>query len=262
MQKPLEIIREQGAEAAAAAAGEALNQLLADNAEKPVLLLLSAGSALGLLDYVSAKSIGEHLTVAMLDERFSTDEKINNFEQLQKTDFYAVAFGAEANFFGSLPRIIPQGAVRGTPRIIPQGAIRGVPRPGETMDGLAQRMEKNLRTWKTENPRGKIIATFGMGSDGHTAGIFPFADKKKFDKLFSSDNWMVAYDAGDKHQYHLRVTATLTFIKLVDIGIACVCGPDKKDKLNELISGKPAVNELPAAAWHEIKNVKIFTDLK
>ncbi len=52
----IKTIRESSREAAAAAAGEALNQLLADSAEKPILLLLSAGSALGMLDYVSAKN--------------------------------------------------------------------------------------------------------------------------------------------------------------------------------------------------------------
>lgn len=187
MKNELTINQEPGSEAAAAAAGEALNNFLAENRETPVLLMLSAGSALSLLDYVGQKSLGENLTVAVLDERFSTDEKTNNFARLQHTDFYAMAMEVEVSFFGSLPR------------------------PGETMHDLAARMEKNLRTWKSENPHGIIVATLGMGKDGHTAGIFPFSDAEGFNKMFAGENWVAICDVGAKHEFHLRVTATAFF---------------------------------------------------
>lgn len=227
-------------EAAAAAAGEALNNLLLENSQIPILLLLSGGSAFSLLDYVNAKNTGEHLTVAMLDERFSADEKINNFAQLQKTDFYALAFAAGSNFFGSLPR------------------------PGETLDNLARRMENNLRQWHAENPKGIILATLGMGPDGHTAGIFPFPENpEKFRQLFESQNWTAAYDAQNNNLHGLRITATVEFFKLIDFGLVYVCGEEKEPKLKELLTGKIlATNLLPANAWHEVGQVKIFTDLE
>ncbi len=171
------------------------------------------------------------------------------------------------------------------------------PGPGKPWTALAQRMEKNLRAWKNQNPQGKIIATLGIGADGHTAGIFPFADnsstflldikprgknnfythsspklaagysvkvldKKEFDRLFNGDNWVIAYDAKDKHQYNLRVTATLTFIKLIDIGIAYVCGVTKKTSSMSSLPANRPLTQFPAAAWHEIKSIKIFTDIK
>jgi 6-phosphogluconolactonase/glucosamine-6-phosphate isomerase/deaminase len=159
----IKIKKYASAEEAAAAAGESLNQLLADNKDKPVLLMLSAGSALSVLDYVSQIPLTENLTVSVLDERFSQVAGVNNFLQLQKKDFYADAVSAGCSFFGTVPRL------------------------NESMQSLARRWEDNLRKWENDNPQGTIIATLGMGPDGHTAGIFVFPeDEKKFKDLFQS----------------------------------------------------------------------------
>lgn len=130
------------------------------------------------------------------------------------------------------------------------------------MQELAARWEKNLRAWKQENPTGLIMATLGMGPDGHTAGIFQFDDKKEFDGLFNGESWITGYDAAGKHQYNLRITTTLTFLKLIDIGLGYVCGLDKKNKLDELVANQSLVNKFPAMFWREIKQIKIFTDLE
>jgi 6-phosphogluconolactonase/glucosamine-6-phosphate isomerase/deaminase len=139
----MQIQRLNSKDEATAAAGEYLNALLIENKKYPILLMLSAGSALSILDFVGDSAIGENLTISILDERYSLDPKINNFHQLQQTDFYTLAFAAEASFFGTLPR------------------------PDDTQDSLAQRWEKNLRNWREENPKGVVIATLGMGADGH-----------------------------------------------------------------------------------------------
>lgn len=224
--------------AAAAEAGETLNQALLDNKQRPVLLMLSGGSALSLLDYVGQSGLGENLTVTMLDERFSRDPEINNFAQLQKTDFYNDALAAGASFFGTLPR------------------------DGETLAELAKRWEANLKNWAEENPGGTILATLGMGPDGHTAGIFPFDDEKKFNALFNFGGWVVAYDADSKSKYAERLTVSLTFFKLIGLGLAFVCGPEKQEKFKLLVHNRLSPHTLPAVAWREIKDVRVFTDLK
>ena len=230
---------EASAEAAAAAAGEALNDLLTKNGRQPLLLLLSGGSSLGLLDFVNARSKGEQLTVAMLDERFSHDPEISNFAQMQRTDFYQLASEANANFFGSMPR------------------------PGETSGQLAERLQTNLRTWRQKNSQGKIIATLGLGPDGHTAGMFPYPeDSYAFKQLFEGEDWVTSYQAATKNIFPDRITATVTLLKEVDVGLAYVCGAEKQAKLKELLAGQttePA--RLPAMSWHEIKQVTIYTDL-
>jgi 6-phosphogluconolactonase/glucosamine-6-phosphate isomerase/deaminase len=223
---------------AAASAGEALNNLLLENIKSPILLLVSAGSAFEILEYVGEKVMSENLTVCMLDDRFSENPEVNNFLQLQKLDFYTLALSKDVNFFGTLPR------------------------PNEKITELAERFEGNLKNWRKENPNGLIVATFGMGADGHTAGIFPESDEKKFANLMKNESWVIGYNVGDKDKYSERVTTTLTFFKEIDFGIGFVCGEDKKLKFNELQQGGTSVNLLPALSWHSIKNLQIFTDIK
>jgi 6-phosphogluconolactonase/glucosamine-6-phosphate isomerase/deaminase len=183
--------------------------------------------------------LGANLSITVLDERFSQDPEINNFLQLQKTDFYKDAFEAEASFFGT------------------------VPRNGEGMEDLCQRWKKNLKTWRKENPNGLIAATLGMGQDGHTAGIFPFPeDPMKFDRLFNNQEWTVAYNATGKNPHPQRVTTTLTFLKTIDFGFAFVAGAEKQKVFDQLTSADVKTTELPAAVWHEMKNVKVFTPLE
>jgi 6-phosphogluconolactonase/glucosamine-6-phosphate isomerase/deaminase len=217
--------------------GYELNRLLEDCNMEPVLLMVSAGSAFALLDGVNMENVSENLTVSVLDERFSTDSKINNFLQLQQTQFYKQALDAGTNFIGTLPR------------------------PGETKEQMASRWEKTLRAWRDENPDGKIIVTLGMGTDGHTAGIMPFPeDAMKFSQLFKSKNWITAYDAQNKNPHALRVTTTITFFPQIDNAVALVCGEQKKLKLKELATGAFNVNVLPAQVWNKIKNVVLLTD--
>ncbi|HYV33561.1 MAG TPA: hypothetical protein VE973_01820, partial [Candidatus Limnocylindria bacterium] len=121
MENKFELLRQADKESAAAEAGEYLNLKLLDSKKTPVLLLLSGGSAFEILNYIGPSALGPNLTVSVLDERFSLDEKVNNFAQLQKTDFYKDALDAEASFFGTFPR------------------------PNETIEQLAQRWEANLK---------------------------------------------------------------------------------------------------------------------
>jgi 6-phosphogluconolactonase/glucosamine-6-phosphate isomerase/deaminase len=235
----LRIFRQPNPQSATAEAGEHLNAILAENKKLPILLMLSGGFALTIMDYVGQAVLGENLTVSVLDERFSTDPEVNNFLQLQKTDFYKDAFEAEASFFGTLPR------------------------NGESPEALRQRWDKNLKTWRQENPKGLIVATLGMGPDGHTAGIFPFPENPiKFDGLFNNQEWTVAYNAAGKNKYPERVTSTLTFLKMIDYGFALVCGRDKQEKFVQLTSHKIKTADLPAIIWHKMKNVRVFTPLE
>jgi 6-phosphogluconolactonase/glucosamine-6-phosphate isomerase/deaminase len=239
MHNHLQIFRQSDSVSAAAEAGEHLNGFLTENKKMPILLMLSGGSCLSIIDYVGQTALGANLTVSVLDERFSQDPEINNFLQMQKTDFYKDAFEAEASFFGT------------------------VPRNGESAEDLRQRWDKNLKTWRTENPRGLIAATLGMGQDGHTAGIFPFPENpSEFNRMFGGEAWTVSYNTDNKNKYPERITTTLTFLKMVDFGFAFVAGAEKKETFDRLTSADVKTAELPATIWREIKSVKVFTNLK
>lgn len=235
----MDIQKFSNANDAAAAAGQALNNLLTSAKDQPVLLMLAAGSSLAILKEINPDLLAANLKISMLDERFSLDSKINNFLQLQQTRFYRTAEFAECGFIGTAAR------------------------PGESREEFAARWEKSLRQWKLENPEGKIFATFGMGPDGHIAGIFPYPeDAAKFDGLFMGNEWLTAYSATGKHQYPERVTATPAFFKLINAATAYITGQEKQAVFDRLKKKQNSAFELPAMFFWEIKNLEIFTDLQ
>lgn len=223
-----------------------ISTLLSDYHKKgiPVLFLLSGGSALKLLDGINTSFLGPNITIGVLDERYSTNPIINNFAQVMETNLYKEAKKAKCLFIDT--RILL----------------------GEKQDELRTRFEKSLKEWKRANLIGKIIITQGIGPDGHTSGILPFPeDPTGFINKFRDPNvWVQAYDAVGKNQYALRVTTTLSFLKLVDISIVFVCGPDKIDALKNALEPssqdkEAALAKTPARIINEMKEVFIFTDI-
>ena len=235
----MEIFHAKTREDAAEAAADALNNFLKTNDKTAVLLLVSGGSALSVLDFVEETLLGENLTISVADERFSADPQLNNFAQLQTTAFYELAQEKGANFIGTLPR------------------------PGETLAQLSQRFETALKNWRQANPQGKIFAVLGMGPDGHTAGIFAFPqDPQYFQELFSGGNWVVGYDNQGQKPPKDRVTVTLTFFKQIDQAAVLVSGKEKQTALNALRAEQGQPHQTPALALKEIRAWEIFTELE
>ena len=212
------------------AATETLNQLFGETSQ-PILFLSSGGSSLELLDGLS---LGDHVTVSVLDERYSNDPTINNFSQL-------MTHRISAKFIDT--------------RI----------KEGESIQELAQRFEKELREWKNANPNGTIVITQGMGSDGHTAGMMPYPESHPiFQNLFeNSHRWVVGYDATkEKNEYPLRVTVTMPFLQeVVDHSIVYLTGENKTEAFKRTLDSQGKLWETPARIIREMKDVKIFTDI-
>jgi len=219
-------------------ASQCLEKILIENSGKKILLLLSGGSALSLLSF-NTKCLGNHLTIGVLDERYSTDPKINNFQQLSATPFFTEAEKRGCKFMVTKVK------------------------DNESIQDLALRFEKELRLWKKNNPKGLVIITQGMGPDGHTSGIMPYPENKNlFDKQFeNNDKWVVGYDAVNKNQYPLRVTITIPFLKLVDISIIYISGKEKAGVLNKILSEKIPQNIFPITIIKEMKKTFLFTDI-
>jgi 6-phosphogluconolactonase/glucosamine-6-phosphate isomerase/deaminase len=204
----------------------------------PILFLVSGGSALEILDSINPTSLSPVITVSVLDERFSSDPTINNFSQFMQTKLYTDAKKSGCTFIDTRLN------------------------PNETQANLKKRFESVLRTWKQNYPHGKIIITQGIGSDGHTSGIFPFPENpKKFTDFFMNPNtWVASYDATGKNPYPLRVSTTLTFLKTVDNSILFVCGDDKKPALLKTLSPDGTFTETPARIINSMKDVYLYTD--
>lgn len=216
-----------------------LTSLLNKREGRAILFLCSGGSAFELLHDISPECFSSALTIGVIDERYSRDEAVNNFAQLQKTDFYKVAVRAGAHTIDTFPRA------------------------DETLEMLARRFEGELKGWMENNQSGLMVATMGIGEDGHTAGIMPFPeDRATFSALFEdSDVWVRGYDAGKKSKYPLRITTTITFLKEIDHSIVYCVGENKREALMRVFADTGTRAETPSRVIRDIKNVMLFTDI-
>ncbi len=227
----------QSANDAAKEAGEFLTGLISQS-PGDVLLLLSGGSAFQVLDSVDSTIFSPRVTMGVADERFSSDPKINNFLQLKNLPF--------------IQKIIASGV----------SFLETVPLTGESLAAFADRYEKLLKDWKVAHTDGKIIATAGMGADGHTFGMMPYSeDTDWFGKTFvDTDRWVVGYDAGIKNEYPQRATTTVQFAKEIDHCVYFVCGAGKKVVLQQALAPGVSPADVPAGIMQEMRDVHLFTD--
>ncbi|MEX2515152.1 MAG: 6-phosphogluconolactonase [Candidatus Paceibacterota bacterium] len=216
-------------------AGEKLSDMLLAHKDTPTLLLLSGGSALSLLDHVSPEMLGPQLTITTLDERFSTDPSAQNFAQIQATAFYHTAQASGAS------------------------VIDTTTAEGDTLAAVGDRFEAALRAWKDQHPDGVVIATMGIGADGHTAGILPGDYKAEF----SGRSWVAAYEVSPSVNPHTkRITVTQTFLRTaVSEALVYAVGSEKKPIIEKL-SREPCPSEsMPACVVCEMQSVSLITDV-
>jgi len=225
----MEVKRYSTKQKAREAAAQKLNQLLDAYSHVPMLFLSSGGSSLELLDGLE---IGENVAVSVLDGRYSTDPQVNNFSQLLN--------------FVTASKIIDTRV-----------------QEGESLEALAKRFERGLRDWKDKHPTGKIIITQGMGPDGHTSGIMPYPeDPQLFEALFNNtEHWVAGYDAKEKNEYPLRVTTTMTFLRIVDYSVAYITGEKKTAAFERVLAESGSLAETPARIMREMKDIQVFTDI-
>ncbi len=221
-------------------AGKALVEMIERYEGSSVLLLCSGGSALKLLGYVSEKllkTLGNKITVGVLDERFTYAAEESNYVQIKESEFFA--------------RCIRAGV----------SVIDTTTLEGESLQESAGRYEEVLRAWFDLNSDGKVIATQGIGPDGHTSGIFPFS-REEFDEHFDNDNWMVGYEFDKSVNPHTqRITATPYFIQnKIDEVLVYATGEAKCQYVAQLESGDVLpLNEFPSGIVRELGG-KLFTD--
>ncbi|PIW97261.1 hypothetical protein COZ82_00525 [Candidatus Kaiserbacteria bacterium CG_4_8_14_3_um_filter_38_9] len=214
-------------------AGQSLTDALREHSKKPILLMVSGGSAFSLLDFVEPSVLGPHITLTVLDERFSSDPAINNFTQLEQTKFFASCINKRVQTIST--KVLEY----------------------ESLHGLHNRFDTALHTWKEQNEDGVIIATMGIGPDGHTAGIFP----GEHGVDFNDNTWVVGYTVPKEvNQYPERVTVTNTFLRnKVDQAIVYAVGSDKYRLIQKLQATETSIQEIPATIFKEMPFLIIFT---
>lgn len=224
-------------------AKDCLNALLeeAGEAGKKVLLMLTGGSSLEILDGINTDLVTPSITICPLDERYSTNPEENNMSQIDQTEFFKKS---RENGAGMIDTRVMQG---------------------ESQDNLAMRFNESLLRWLGDNPDGKVIATVGVGPDGHVSGIMPYPeDPQKFNEIFNdgnSEHLVVGYDAGKKNQYPLRATTTMNFMRKIDAAVCYVVGESKREAVKKLLSDRGDIAQTPARILCEIPGkVFLFTD--
>lgn len=204
-----------------------------------VLLCLSGGSALELLPNFDSDVLGNHVTIVVLDERFSKNPEINNLAQIEKTGFIEKAVKAGCEIIDTKPK------------------------NNESIEELAAGFNMALVRWIGNHPGGKIVATAGLGPDGHTSGIIP--ESANFDEVFmvNTGRMAVGYKAANQPEdRNLRVTTTFEFLRMIAFAVLIVMG-DKQDALDRLNAPTGELKVTPARIWREtVGNVRLFTDLK
>ncbi|OHA18626.1 MAG: hypothetical protein A2836_02835 [Candidatus Taylorbacteria bacterium RIFCSPHIGHO2_01_FULL_45_63] len=208
--------------------------------EREILLLLTGGSSMNMFPFIDVSLLGSHITLGVSDERFGNDVASSNFLQLKETEFYKNAVERDVNTIDSTS----------------QG--------NESKEDVAARFEGIIRDWREENPKGEVIMTFGVGEDGHTAGVMPYPENPElFVGLFENPkHFVVAYDAGSKSKFPLRITTTLSFMREhLSFGIAFISGEGKREALAKIRAEEGTLPVTPARILRKLP-VSIFTDIE
>jgi len=138
------------------------SQLLSAYADQEVFLLVSGGSALGVLGDINVAQLSSSVHVCVVDERFGVAKDDQNYYQLSQTDF-ARGFIAQG------------GMVCDTSLHDLNSLATAEARFGAHLQSIASQSRDGVR----------VITILGIGPDGHTAGIMPYPDDvETFHSLF------------------------------------------------------------------------------
>lgn len=97
------------------------------------------------------------------------------------------------------------------------------------------------------------IGIFGVGTDGHTAGIKPYVVNPELTDYATDFN-------GEDYE---RITITPAAIRRINEIVLQASGPDKLPVLATLLDQPlPPIAEFPAGILHAVQNVCIYTDNK
>lgn len=187
-----------------------------------VLWLIPGGSAITIASEVSKQLQGHDLSklyVTLTDERYgNVGHSDSNWEQLLEAGL-------------ALPGAQLYPVLANTDR-------------STTTENFTARLRRLLDASDFK------IGLFGIGADGHTAGILPQSP------AVASTAYAVDYDANFQ-----RITMTFEAIKCLDEVVVYAMGPSKKPVLDTLENSLP-LSEQPAQILKQVPKLTIFNDLQ
>lgn len=96
-----------------------------------------------------------------------------------------------------------------------------------------------------------IIGQFGIGADGHIAGILPHS-------VAVNENAAVS---GYESKPFMRITLTPRMIEQIDVAYAFAFGEAKREAMQDLKNKKLSVDEEPAQLLKSAREVHVFSDV-
>lgn len=188
-----------------------------------VLWLVPGGSNIAIAARVMQQlpdALLAKLHIMLTDERYGeVDHPDSNFRQLREAGFDP----RDATF---IPTLVPNASLEAT--------------AASYADNFAREADE----------AGYIIAQFGIGGDGHIAGILPGSPAFTTDKLA----------AGYHTETFERVTLTFAALKRIDEAYAFVFGEAKRSALETLKRGPLPLSEQPAQILREIPEAYVYND--
>lgn len=130
------------------------------------------------------------------------------------------------------------------------GATTYRPLIGESREETAIRFGSWLNA--TVEQVDQVVGLFGIGSDGHTAGIKPGSSS-----VTSTET--VDHFQGDDFE---RITITPAFFSRVDEGVLQAFGADKHEVIRQLLHDTIALDVQPAQILNKIPKLTVYSDYK
>ncbi len=235
----------------APAAAKYINDLLSTNLGRPILLMLGGGSSRNVLPFINPEYLTPELTVTVTDERFTDDMGENNFDILQTTEFYQNLMSVDSYCINTS---VVGGEIAYEEYSSSEGAAI-----------MAARLEKHIHDWMQDFQKtGIIIGLFGIGADGHVAGVVPgLYDDAEFAERFLGERDTATVEMpADNEAFPFRVTTTLSFMKKIHYPLFHITGENKKPALQKALDPKTELSETPARIMLDMQSPVVFTDIQ
>jgi 6-phosphogluconolactonase/glucosamine-6-phosphate isomerase/deaminase len=174
--------------------------------------------------------------IGLTDERFTTDAEGNNFLQLQQTEFYKKVKDSGAQFFNSSPK------------------------ENETQTEFSSRLKEEIEKYFYSNPESYALGVFGIGEDGHTAGIFPMGEKEFTDTYRTPEFYIPVFEPANAYPH--RSSITPAFIEeVVDDVVLYAVGTNKCENILDYMYNRTFTeHEIPALIPASHPQSVLFTD--
>ena len=194
---------------------------------------LAGGSAFAIFDHLKLDADSKGRTIfCMGDERVSGESDVNNYLQLIDT------LGSESDL-----QIIDTSS-----------------KPQELPKQFATRIKHKISEKLFSLDQPQIICILGIGTDGHTAGIFPMT-LESFQKTYQADPMYVEVHT-KASEANLRASLTPDWILgKANLILGYATGEIKcKTVIRELCNRNYELHEMPAQIIKQHKNSILFTD--